>query len=88
MQIANRTDCLYRSVEDCFALYFPSLEANKLNEHNFMRQAEAPGYETRTRGNNTAGNMSFRVILVSLTCYPKVIGSAKLVPYMNYACCT
>lgn len=42
-------DCLSRTVEDCFGFlfFFPSLEANKLLGHSFMKQAEAPGSETK-----------------------------------------
>lgn len=53
MQIASVSDGLARSVEDClgflvvlFCFCFPSLEANELLGHSFMKQAGAAGSET------------------------------------------
>lgn len=53
MQTASVSDCLARSVEDCldfivvlFCFCFPSLEANTLLGHSFMKQAVAAGSET------------------------------------------
>lgn len=53
MQTASVSDCLARSVEDrlgfivvLFCFCFPSLEANALLGHSFMKQAVAAGSET------------------------------------------
>lgn len=53
MQTASVSDCLARSVEDCldfivvlFCFCFPSLEANTLLGHSFMKQAVAARSET------------------------------------------